>query len=93
MLGDPQLLTLQAVSLLNTADLVIADRLISSEILKLIKCELKVANKKPGCAEKAQEEIYGNLFNSEASIVYSSNLFLHRMGERSCYKWQESSET
>lgn len=56
--GDPDLLTIQAMKLISTADLVIADRLISSEILALVKCELKVANKKPGCAEEAQEEIY-----------------------------------
>ena len=38
--------------------MVIADRLISKEILDLIKCELRIAQKKPGCAEEAQEEIY-----------------------------------
>ena len=56
--GDPDLLTFQAIKLLNNASLVIADRLISPEILTLIKCELRIANKKPGCAEEAQEEIY-----------------------------------
>lgn len=56
--GDPNLLTLQAIKLLNNASLVIADRLISPEILQLVTCELKVARKLPGCAEEAQEEIY-----------------------------------
>lgn len=56
--GDPSLLTLQAVDLINKADLVIADRLISKEILQLITCELRVANKQPGCAEEAQDEIF-----------------------------------
>eukprot|EP01038_Epipyxis_sp_PR26KG_P010650 gene10650-14302_t len=55
--GDPDLLTIQAYKLIKSASLVIADRLISKEILDLIECELKVANKKPGCAEEAQDEI------------------------------------
>jgi uroporphyrin-III C-methyltransferase len=56
--GDPNLLTLEAIKLFNSASLVVADRLIAQEILDLIPCELKVANKRPGCAEEAQEEIY-----------------------------------
>eukprot|EP00746_Dinoflagellata_sp_MGD_P166296 gnl/MRDRNA2_/MRDRNA2_96086_c0_seq1.p1 gnl/MRDRNA2_/MRDRNA2_96086_c0~~gnl/MRDRNA2_/MRDRNA2_96086_c0_seq1.p1 ORF type:complete len:398 (-),score=57.38 gnl/MRDRNA2_/MRDRNA2_96086_c0_seq1:655-1848(-) len=56
--GDPNLLTLQAMKLMQKADLVVADRLISKEILDLVDCEVKVANKYPGCAEKAQREIY-----------------------------------
>ena len=55
--GDPELLTLQAYKLLKNASLVIADRLISPEILDLIDCEYRVARKAPGCADKAQEEI------------------------------------
>ena len=55
--GDPDLLTLQAYKLLKNATLVIADRLISQEILELIDCEVKVANKRPGCAEEAQQEL------------------------------------
>ena len=56
--GDPDLLTLQALKLIKNASLVISDRLVSPEILKLIDCELKVAQKYPGCAEKAQQEIF-----------------------------------
>lgn len=56
--GDPDMLTIQALKLLQNASLVIADRLISKEILNLITCEVRVANKKPGCAEEAQDEIY-----------------------------------
>ena len=55
--GDPDLLTMQALNAIKSADLVVSDRLVSAEILALVKCELKVANKKPGCAEEAQEEI------------------------------------
>lgn len=56
--GDPELLTIQAMRYLNNATTVIADRLISSEILELIKCELKIANKVPGCADEAQDQIF-----------------------------------
>lgn len=61
--GDPDLLTLSAYKLLTEAvpgeeKLVIADRLVSPEILSLVNCEVKVARKLPGCAELAQEEIY-----------------------------------
>jgi len=38
--------------------LCIADRLISPAILELIRGELKIARKVPGCAEMAQREIY-----------------------------------
>lgn len=60
--GDPDLLTVSAYKLLTQADkentIVIADRLVSPEILNLITCDVKVARKLPGCAELAQEEIY-----------------------------------
>mmetsp|Transcript_12455 Transcript_12455/g.18698 ORF Transcript_12455/g.18698 Transcript_12455/m.18698 type:complete len:308 (-) Transcript_12455:57-980(-) len=56
--GDPELLTIKALKALKNANLVIADRLVSKEILDLIQCEIKVARKNPGCAEEAQTEIY-----------------------------------
>lgn len=57
--GDPDLLTMAAHRLLSDPNaLVIADRLVSQEILDLIAGEIKVARKLPGCAELAQEEIY-----------------------------------
>jgi len=58
--GDPDLLTVSAYKLLteNPDALVIADRLVSAEILALIPGEVKIARKLPGCAELAQEEIY-----------------------------------
>ena len=58
--GDPDLLTVSAYRLLteNPNALVIADRLVSQEILDLILGEIKIARKLPGCAELAQEEIY-----------------------------------
>jgi hypothetical protein len=57
--GDPELLTMKAVKLLQDPNaLVIVDRLVSPEIVDLIQGEVKVARKLPGCAELAQEEIY-----------------------------------
>jgi hypothetical protein len=57
--GDPDLLTVKAFKLLQDPDaLVISDRLVSQEILDLVKGEIKIARKMPGCAEFAQEEIY-----------------------------------
>jgi len=56
--GDPDLLTIQALRLIKNASLVVADRLISPEILKLVDCELRIAEKRPGCAEEAQEQLY-----------------------------------
>jgi hypothetical protein len=57
--GDPDLLTVAGARELGDASkVVIADRLISDEILSLVKGTLLVANKHPGCAEDAQNEIY-----------------------------------
>jgi len=57
--GDPDLLTVAALRLIEEPDaLVIADRLVSSEVLALVRGELRIARKTPGCAEQAQNEIY-----------------------------------
>jgi hypothetical protein len=56
--GDPDLLTVAAVKAIKAAELVVADRLISQEILSTVECELKIAQKHPGCAIQAQNEIY-----------------------------------
>jgi uroporphyrin-III C-methyltransferase len=57
--GDPNLLTVAALhSISDPEALVISDRLVSQEILDLVKGEVRVANKSPGCADKAQNEIY-----------------------------------
>lgn len=58
--GDPELLTVSASRLLQDPEaFFICDRLVSSEIIDLIEGEVRVARKIPGCAEMAQEEIYG----------------------------------
>ena len=57
--GDPDLLTLKAHGILSDPNnLVIVDRLVSQEILNVIRGEVRKANKHPGCAERAQDEIY-----------------------------------
>jgi len=57
--GDPELLTVAALRLISDPEaLVVADRLVSPEIRSLVQGELRVAGKAPGCAEKAQREIY-----------------------------------
>jgi len=57
--GDPDLLTVGALrAISDPAALVVADRLVSAEILSLVAGELKIAGKRPGCAEVAQQEIY-----------------------------------
>jgi len=57
--GDPDLLTVKALKLLQDPNaLVICDRLVSQEIVDLVRGEIKTARKLPGCADLAQEEIY-----------------------------------
>lgn len=61
--GDPDLLTVAAHKILTDPSiLVISDRLVSPEILELIKGEIKVARKLPGCAEEAQNEVSRKVF-------------------------------
>jgi uroporphyrin-III C-methyltransferase len=55
--GDPDLLTRAARTALQTADLVVADRLIDPAILALITGQLRIAQKRPGRAEAAQREL------------------------------------
>jgi uroporphyrin-III C-methyltransferase len=57
--GDPELLTLKALRLLRTADVVLHDDLVTPEILKLISSSAEVQNVGKRCGSKAirQEEI------------------------------------
>src|ERR1700719_2650240 len=57
--GDPDLLTVKALRLLGTAEVVLHDDLVSSEILKLITPTAEVQNVGKRCGSKAirQEEI------------------------------------
>ena len=57
--GSPDLLTVAAHRIISDpANLVIIDRLVSDEIVELVRGETKIANKHPGCANAAQREIY-----------------------------------
>ncbi|CAM9194069.1 unnamed protein product [Phaeothamnion confervicola] len=76
--GDPELLTVAAYRVLREADLVIADRLVSSEILALVSGELRVANKHPGCQEAAQNEIYEWL---EAGVLAGKHVARLKIGD------------
>lgn len=56
--GDPDLLTIAAQKALMSADLVVADRLVSSEILAHVKHgEVRIANKLPGKADEGTDEL------------------------------------
>ncbi|KAF4038504.1 Tetrapyrrole (Corrin/Porphyrin) Methylase [Phytophthora infestans] len=55
--GDPELLTLKAYRALQQADLVLADRLVPTEVLKIATCEVRVARKRCGKADLAQAEL------------------------------------
>lgn len=53
--GDPDLLTVKAYKLLQDPNnLVIVDRLVSEEVLDVIRGEVKRAKKYPGCAEQVR---------------------------------------
>ncbi|KAG0015207.1 hypothetical protein BGZ80_009976, partial [Entomortierella chlamydospora] len=57
--GDPDLLTLAAYkSITSWADIVLADKLVSKEILALISCTLFIANKDKGCQASGQQELF-----------------------------------
>ena len=58
--GDPELLTLKALRVLQTADAVLHDDLVSPEILKFIPSAAQVHNVGKRCGKKniVQEEIH-----------------------------------
>ncbi len=57
--GDINLLTLQTLHYIQTAQVIVSDRLVSSDILTLVPshCQLLIANKTKGRQASAQEEI------------------------------------
>ncbi len=61
--GDPGLLTVRAVQILQTADVILHDRLVSDEILALARrdADLIPVGKKPGCTVNTQEQINDKL--------------------------------
>ena len=58
--GDPGLLTLKAFHLMQTADVVLYDRLVSNEILNLARAEARMVyvGKRAGYHTRTQEEIH-----------------------------------
>ncbi|KAF8953926.1 hypothetical protein BGZ46_003105 [Entomortierella lignicola] len=57
--GDPDLLTMAAYkSITSWADIVLADKLVSKEILALITCPMFIANKDKGCQASGQQELF-----------------------------------
>ena len=57
--GDPDLLTLRALQVLQSADVILHDRLVSDDILALARRDAKTISvgKTPGCKANSQEEI------------------------------------
>ena len=58
--GDPGLLTLRAYQLMRRADVVLYDRLVSNEILNLVRAEARMVyvGKRAGYHTRTQEEIH-----------------------------------
>ena len=67
--GDPGLLTLKALQAMQTADVILHDRLVSNEVLDLARrdAELVSVGKTPGCAANSQDEINGLLVSLVAT--------------------------
>lgn len=57
--GDPGLLTLRALQVMQSADVILHDRLVSDEILALARRDVTLISvgKTPGCKANSQEEI------------------------------------
>jgi len=57
--GDPELLTIAALRCLQTADVIVHDRLVSVDILALARrdAEMIPVGKKPGCRVNSQQQI------------------------------------
>eukprot|EP00252_Welwitschia_mirabilis_P001858 TRINITY_DN11825_c0_g2_i1.p1 TRINITY_DN11825_c0_g2~~TRINITY_DN11825_c0_g2_i1.p1 ORF type:complete len:261 (-),score=57.23 TRINITY_DN11825_c0_g2_i1:949-1731(-) len=70
--GDPELLTLKAFRLLQTADLILYDRLVSTDILDMVHAgaRLLYVGKTAGYHSRTQDEIHELLLNfAEAGAV------------------------
>jgi uroporphyrin-III C-methyltransferase/precorrin-2 dehydrogenase/sirohydrochlorin ferrochelatase len=57
--GDPGLLTIRALQIMQTADVILHDRLVSTEVLDMARrdADLISVGKTPGCRANSQEEI------------------------------------
>src|SRR5690606_7300368 len=71
--GDPELLTMRAVRLLGEADVVLHDRLVSDEVLRLARPDAEIIDvgKRPGCSDvqEVMNELLVALGRSGRTIV------------------------
>jgi len=67
--GDPGLLTLRALQTMQSADVILHDRLVSTEVLSLARrdADLVSVGKTPGCRANSQDEINALLVSLVAS--------------------------
>ncbi|TDR17480.1 siroheme synthase CysG [Marinicella litoralis] len=74
--GNPELLTLKAIKVLQTADVVLHDQLISNEILKLVRKDAKLINvgKQAGHHKTKQENINQQLIQGAQSGLHVCRL-------------------
>jgi uroporphyrin-III C-methyltransferase len=87
--GDPDLLTVKAVRLLQSADVVLHDALVSPAILELVSQEAKLVNIGKRCKQKllTQDEInsilvhYAGVFSTVVRLKGGDPLLFGRAGE------------
>lgn len=67
--GDPGLLTIRALQIMQTADVIVHDRLVSAEVLAVARrdADLVSVGKTPGCKANSQDEINALLVSLVAS--------------------------
>ncbi len=67
--GDPELLTVRAVQIMQAADVILHDRLVSQDVLALARrdADLISVGKMPGCRVNSQDEINAMLVSLVAS--------------------------
>jgi len=67
--GDPGLLTIRALQVMQTADVIVHDRLVSKEVLNMARrdADLISVGKTPGCSANSQEDINELLVNLVSS--------------------------
>ena len=63
--GDSELMTLRGMQWLQTADVILYDRLVSQEVLELARrdADFVFVGKKPGCHQVTQEQIIGSMID------------------------------
>ena len=74
--GDPKLITVHGREVLESADAVVHDRLVSAELLKLARAGARMENvgKAPGRASRSQSEINDLLVRLEPGMAFGTGL-------------------